>query len=101
MAERTRRAEVGDGVTAPSPRTPRTNPTATAAATKTATASATVTATRTRTPSPSATTSGSSPVVFPVGLGDTDVVPHQILRAGNDRLYLFTSQQYSTNIRAY
>jgi hypothetical protein len=69
--------------------------------TSTRTSTATKTAAPTRAATATATSSGGTPVVFPVGPGDSDVVPHQILRANDDRLYLFTSQQYSTTIRAY
>lgn len=40
-------------------------------------------------------------VFFPVGPGSTDVIPHQLVRTGDDRLYIFVSQQNSTTIRAY
>jgi hypothetical protein len=39
--------------------------------------------------------------IFPVGPGGSDVVPHQIVRTADDRVYLFVSQQYSTTIRVY
>jgi hypothetical protein len=48
--------------------------------------------------------SGSSPVsaaFFPVGPGSTDVIPHQLIRTSDDRLYIFVSQPYSSTIRVY
>jgi hypothetical protein len=87
--------------TASATRTPTR--TATSLASQTANGSRTPTRTLTPTPTRTATAAASSdsPVFFPVGPGASDVVPHQILRTSNDRLYLFTSQQYSTTIRAY
>ena len=39
---------------------------------------------------------------FPVGGGFTDPVPHQVIRAGSDVLYLFAvSQPFSSTIKAY
>jgi hypothetical protein len=87
--------------------TPTATPSATTTASATPTPIATKTATSTgaRTPTPTATatttTSAGSPVFFPVGPGYSDVVPHQILRANNDRLYLFAAQPHSTTIRTY
>jgi hypothetical protein len=40
-------------------------------------------------------------VVFPVGPGGADVVPRQVVRAANDRLYLFSAAQDSPLIRVY
>ena len=42
-----------------------------------------------------------APVVFPVGTGGADVIPRQIVRTGNDLVYLFANQQYSTLLGAY
>jgi hypothetical protein len=39
--------------------------------------------------------------VFSVGTGGADVVPRQIVRTGNDHVYLFANQQFSTLLRAY
>lgn len=38
---------------------------------------------------------------FSIGPGSTDVIPHQLVRTNDDRLYIFVSQQYSPIIRAY
>ncbi|MBK9924363.1 MAG: hypothetical protein IPP66_03645 [Anaerolineales bacterium] len=38
---------------------------------------------------------------FSVGTGGTDVIPHQIVRTSNDRLYIFANQQSSKVIRVY
>lgn len=40
-------------------------------------------------------------VVFPVGPGGSDVIPHQIVRTNNDYLYIFSSAQDSNVLRAY
>ncbi len=41
-------------------------------------------------------------VSFPIGAGGSDVVPHQIVRAADDRLYIFVYQsQSSPNLKAY
>jgi len=48
-----------------------------------------------------ATQSPASSVSFPVGPGSTDVIPHQLVRTGDDRLYIFVSQENATAIRAY
>jgi PKD repeat protein len=40
-------------------------------------------------------------VYFSVGAGLVDVIPHQLVRAGTDRLYAFASQPYLTNLVAY
>ncbi len=45
--------------------------------------------------------SPASSVFFPVGSGSTDVIPHQLVRTGDDRLYIFVSQENATTIRAY
>jgi len=58
---------------------------------------------KTATPTSTATMTPavSSPTFFAVGPGGDDVIPHQIIRTGDDRLYLFTSAQYSSTIRVY
>ena len=40
-------------------------------------------------------------IVFPVGPGGVDVIPHQIVRTNNDYLYIFSSAQGSKVLRAY
>ena len=66
-------------------------------------------------PAPSATTSAPSPtsapvntvpapvssIVFPVGPGGADVIPHQIVRAKDDFLYIASSAQGSDVLRLY
>jgi len=52
-------------------------------------------------PPPSPTAVSGVPVFFPIGVGESDVVPHQIVRAANDRLYVFAGEEYSDLIRAY
>jgi hypothetical protein len=47
------------------------------------------------TPTPMAST------YFPVGLGSVDVIPHQIVRTSDDRVFIFASQQFSSVIHAY
>jgi hypothetical protein len=37
---------------------------------------------------------------FAVGLGFSDVVPHQLIRTATDRLYVFAGQPYSTTLNA-
>jgi len=57
----------------------------------------------TNTPAPTATPppSGTSGY-FAVGAGFTDVVPHQVIRTRDDRVYIFAAQaQYSGVIKAY
>ncbi len=39
--------------------------------------------------------------VFAVGAGGSDAVPRQVVRAANDRVYLFAAAQYSPLIRVY
>ena len=91
-----------------------TQPPATATSTPIASATGTVAPTSSTTPAstlisptPSATgqaspTPGTTAFTyFPVGLGSTDVIPHQIVRTADDRVYVFTSQQYSPALRAY
>jgi hypothetical protein len=86
-----------------------TTPTASMTATPTSLPLSTATATATNTPlltasptrTPTATDVVGSPVSFPVGVGGSDVVPRQIVRTSDDRVYLFAYQQYSTRLRAY
>lgn len=59
------------------------------------------TSTPTHTPTASPTTPPASSAFFAVGPGGSDVIPHQIVRTGSDRVYIFVSIQYSTTIRAY
>src|SRR5436309_2922948 len=41
-------------------------------------------------------TAAGDSVTFPIGPGATDVIPHQIIRTHDDRLYVFASQgQYT------
>src|SRR5574341_1237230 len=68
----------------------------------------TPTTTRTRTPTPTvtgtpptATATANAPTVFSIGTGGADVIPRQIVRTSNDRVYLFANQQSSTLLRAY
>ncbi|MEK7325091.1 MAG: hypothetical protein AAB217_07525, partial [Chloroflexota bacterium] len=43
-----------------------------------------------------------APVYFSIGSGLNDVIPHQLVRANNDRLYIFAPRaQYSSEIRGY
>ncbi len=82
---------------------PATNtpvPTPTLTRTPTATRTRTPTATVTGTP-PTATATASAPVTFPVGTGGSDVVPHQIVRIGEDHVYLFSIQQTTTTVRVF
>jgi len=44
---------------------------------------------------------GNAPTYFPIGVGSSDVISHQLIRTNNDRLYAFASRQYSTTIFAY
>jgi len=55
----------------------------------------------TPTVSPSPTATFVPPIFIPVGPGSCDVIPHQIVRAQDDHLYLFSIQQYSPLIRAF
>jgi len=50
------------------------------------------------TPTPTAAT---SPVVFGMGLGGADSVPHQIVRTNDDHLFIVVNQQASSIIRVY
>jgi hypothetical protein len=50
------------------------------------------------TPTPTIAT---SPVVFGMGFGGADSVPHQIVRTNDDRLYIVVNQQSSAVIRVY
>jgi hypothetical protein len=38
---------------------------------------------------------------FSIGTGGSDLIPHQVVRANNDRLYIFANQQSSKIIRVY
>jgi len=80
--------------------TPTSTPTS--ATTFTPTASATPSAVS-ATPTTAVTTPPGTTAFtyFPVGLGSTDVIPHQIVRTAEDRVYIFTSQQYTSALRAY
>jgi len=40
-------------------------------------------------------------IYLPIGPGSSDVIPHQIVRARDDRLYLFSMQQFSPLIRVF
>ena len=94
-------------------RTP--TPTSTPTPTRTATPTPTPTPTPTSVPipiptptntamptsTPTVTPTVGSPAFFAVGPGGDDVIPHQIVRTGDDRLYLFASAQYSSTIRVY
>lgn len=49
-----------------------------------------------------ASVASAASVYFPLGLGLTDAVPHQLVRASNDRLYAIVLRgQYSNQLRAY
>jgi len=53
-------------------------------------------------PSNSTPVARAAAAYFPLGLGLTDAVPHQLVRASNDRLYIFVMRgQYSNQLRAY
>lgn len=41
------------------------------------------------------------PIYMPVGPGFSDVIARQIVRTGDDRLYIFAPRTYSTQLRAY
>jgi hypothetical protein len=41
------------------------------------------------------------PVYFSVGPGYSDVIPHQIVRANTDHVYVFAGQAYSADISSY
>lgn len=69
--------------------------------TATATLTSSLTPAATNSPTPTATASALTFTYFPVGLGSTDVIPRQIVRTADDRLYLFSNQQYSPALRAY
>jgi hypothetical protein len=58
--------------------------------------------TPTSTPLPTATPTPVDSTYFSVGSGFIDVIPHQIVRAGNDNVYIFAGlAQLSTNLKAY
>lgn len=59
------------------------------------------TATATSIFSPTPTTTPASAVVFSMGLGGSDSVPHQIVRTNSDSLYIVVNQQSSSVIRVY
>jgi hypothetical protein len=40
-------------------------------------------------------------VYFPVGRGSVDVIPHQVVRTTDDRLFIFAAIPYSTSVQAY
>jgi len=80
---------------------PQPTPTQPPAHTATPVNTATAPPAPSNTPPPSPTTVSGAPVVFPIGVGESDVVPHQIVRAADDRLYVFAGEQYSNLIRAY
>lgn len=42
-----------------------------------------------------------SALAFPVGPGGADVIPHQIVRAASDHLYIFSATQSSNLLRVY
>ena len=87
----------------PPTRTPTNTPTSTATgAAPTNTPTPTSTPTRTSTPTPTPTgTQVSVSTFFAVGNGWADVIPHQIVRTNDDRLYLFANAQYSSIVYAY
>jgi hypothetical protein len=65
-----------------------------------------VTNTPTRTPTRTPTNATIAPTsapsnTFPIGTGGTDVIPHQIVRANNDHVYIFVNQQGSEILRVY
>jgi hypothetical protein len=57
----------------------------------------TVMPTATPTPTGSAVTT----VHFSIGAGSSDVIPHQIVRTADDRVYILVNQQYTSYIYAY
>ena len=72
--------------------------------TGTPTDSPTATPPPTWTPTPTAintATPAGPPIVFPVGAGGSDVIPHQVVRTSADHLYLFAYQEMSSTLRAY
>ena len=95
----TRLAEVTGTPRAFLPLVIKPEPTPTPTSTPTPTPTSTPTPTPTATPT--ATSAPGSPAFFSVGPGGSDVIPHQIVRTNDDRVYLFVSQQYSTTVRAY
>jgi len=119
---------IGAGITStpstPIISTPTKTPTRTATsitigtATKTATPSYTPTSIPTNTPTGTSTempiftptptlpvgntaTPSGAPIVFALGTGGSDVIPHQIVRTNTDTLYIFANQQSSSVLRAY
>ncbi|MBI3243370.1 MAG: hypothetical protein HYZ49_13860 [Chloroflexi bacterium] len=44
---------------------------------------------------------GNDPTYFPIGVGSSDVISHQLVRTNTDRLYAFSSRQYTTTLFAY
>jgi hypothetical protein len=83
-------------------------PSRTASATATRSPTATSTSSRTATPTPTASPTATLPpgqvqmAFFAVGPGSVDVIPHQIVRAQNDRLYIFAGGgDLSTKIYSY
>ena len=81
--------------------TPTKTPTPTPTNTATHSNTATPTPTKTPTNTPTVTSTVGSPVFFAVGPGGDDVIPHQIVRTGDDRVYIFTNAQYSSTIHVY
>ncbi|MBK9924287.1 MAG: hypothetical protein IPP66_03260 [Anaerolineales bacterium] len=79
--------------------TPTRTPTNTPGVPATQTPSPTVT--RTATITPIVPTSSVSSVTFPLGLGGSDVIPHQVVRTNADHLYIFANQQGSGTLRVY
>ena len=81
--------------------TPTATPTKTPMPTPTNTATHSNTATPTPTSTSTVTLPTAPPVFFAVGPGGDDVIPHQIVRTGDDRVYIFTNAQYSSTIHVY
>lgn len=95
-------APAGAGVTA-TPAGARASQFAVATPTATATSTPTSTLIPTSSPtlSPTAATASGSSVYFPIGTGSSDVIPRQLVRTNDDRVYVFANQQYSTRLWAY
>jgi len=82
------------------PTTVTPSPTLTPSITPSPTNTPTRTPTITRTPT-STSNAVVSTVFFPIAIGGSDVIPHQIVRTDADKLYIFVNQQGSQTLRVY
>ncbi len=86
----------------PATATPSHTPTAPAPTAAPSSTSSAPTATPASPLPPTATPSpAGAPVFLPIGVGYSDVIPHQLVRAGDDRVYAFAAQPYTSALRAY